>query len=128
MKKNVDEILQRLDTEKITEKIWDMRPELWTKSLAGQAEIVQRLGWLRVVEIMRGEVEKLKAFAQEIVIEGFSHVVLIGMGGSSLAPEVFMRCFVAGGARLDLRVIDSTVPDAVLDINVPWIFERPCSS
>jgi transaldolase/glucose-6-phosphate isomerase len=116
LKKNVDEILQRLDTEKITEKIWDMRPELWTKSLAGQAEIVQRLGWLRVVEIMRGEVEKLTAFAQEILIEGFSHFVLIGMGGSSLAPEVFMRCFVAGGARLDLRVIDSTVPDAVLDI------------
>ena len=116
LKKNVDEILQRLDTEKITEKIWDMRPELWTKSLAGQAEIVQRLGWLRVVEIMRGEVEKLTAFAQEILIEGFSHVALIGMGGSSLAPEVFMRCFGAGEARLDLRVIDSTVPDAVLDI------------
>ena len=53
--------------------------------------IVQRLGWLRVVEIMQGEVEKIKAFAQEIVIEGFSHVALIGMGGSSLAPEVFTR-------------------------------------
>ena len=66
---------------------------------------------------MQGEVEKLKAFAQEIVIEGFSHVALIGMGGSSLAPEVFTRCFGAGGARVsDLRVIDSTVPEAVPDI------------
>lgn len=124
LKKNVDEILHRLDAEKITEKIWDMRPELWTKSLAGQAEIVQRLGWLRVVEIMQGEVEKLKAFAQEIVIEGFSHVALIGMGGSSLAPEVFTRCFEAGGARLDLRVIDSTVPDAVLDIERSMDFRK----
>ena len=116
LQKNVDEILQRLDAEKITEKIWDMRPELWTSYPAGQAEIVQRLGWLRVVEIMQGEVEKLKAFAQEIVMEGFSHAALIGMGGSSLAPEVFMRCFGVGEARLDLRVIDTTVPDAVLDI------------
>ncbi|MFH0960512.1 MAG: bifunctional transaldolase/phosoglucose isomerase [Pseudomonadota bacterium] len=116
LKKNVDEILQRLDTEKITEKIWDMRPELWTGSPNGQAEIAQRLGWLRVAEVMQGEIEKLQAFTQEIVTEGFTHVALIGMGGSSLAPEVFMRCFGSGEARLNLKVIDTTVPDAILDI------------
>ncbi len=116
LRENVDEILKRLDNEKITEKIWDMRPELWTTSLAGRAEIVQRLGWLRVVEIMQGEVDKLKAFAQEIVDEGFRHIALIGMGGSSIAPEAFMQCFGTGEDRPDFRIIDTTVPDAVLEI------------
>lgn len=116
LKKDVDAILHRLDEDKITEKIWDMRPEIWTDSLAGQAEIVQRLGWLRVVETMQGEVEKLQVFAREIADEGFTQAVLVGMGGSSLAPDVFVDCFGIAPGRLELKVIDSTAPDAILDI------------
>ena len=80
------------------------------------AEIAQRLGWLRVVETMTAEVEKLKAFAMGIASEGFKHVALIGMGGSSLAPEVFMECFGKTEGYPDLKVLDSTAPDAILNV------------
>ncbi|MCX5873572.1 MAG: bifunctional transaldolase/phosoglucose isomerase, partial [Deltaproteobacteria bacterium] len=116
LQKTVSETLARFDEEKITEQIWDLRPELWTDDLAGRAEIAQRLGWLRVVETMTGEIDKLKGFANEIAAKGFRHVALIGMGGSSLAPEVFMECFGKAEGFLDLRVLDATAPDAILDI------------
>ena len=114
--KPVQQTLARLDQDKVTHQIWDMRPELWTMDPAGAAEIAQRLGWLRVVETMSAEVEKLKAFAMGIASEGFKHVALIGMGGSSLAPEVFMECFGKTEGYPDLKVLDTTSPDAILDV------------
>lgn len=113
--KPVQETLERLDQDKVTHRIWDMRPELWTQDPGGMAEISQRLGWLRVVETMTAEVDKLKAFAKGIVSEGFKHVALIGMGGSSLAPEVFMECFGKTKGYPDLKVLDTTAPDAILN-------------
>ena len=112
LQRDVDEILVRLDREKVTEQIWDMRPELWTDDPSSRAEIAHRLGWLRIVETMVCEVEKIKNFAIEIVNAGFKHMALIGMGGASLAPEVFMNCFARNLEYPDLRVIDTTVPDS----------------
>ncbi len=116
LQRDVDEILVRLDREKVTEQIWDMRPELWTDDLSSRAEIAHRLGWLRIVETMVCEVEKIKNFATEIVNAGFKHLALIGMGGAALAPEVFMNCFARNREYPDLKVIDTTVPDAIRDI------------
>ncbi|MCL5126629.1 MAG: bifunctional transaldolase/phosoglucose isomerase [Deltaproteobacteria bacterium] len=114
--KPISQTLARFDEEKITQRIWDMRSELWTQDAAGQAEIAQRLGWLRVVETMTAEIEKLKAFAHDIASSGFKHVALIGMGGSSLAPEVFMECFGKAEGYPELKVLDTTVPDTILAI------------
>ena len=74
----------------------------------GTPEIADRLGWLTVAEQMLGEVEDLITFADAVRTDGLRDVVLLGMGGSSLAPEVLRRCFapVAGGLRL--HVLDST--------------------
>ncbi|MGC8603182.1 MAG: bifunctional transaldolase/phosoglucose isomerase [Desulfomonilaceae bacterium] len=116
LQKPVGDTLTRFEKEKIAEHIWETRPELWTQDPAGKAEIAQRLGWLHVVEMMSSEVEKLKAFANEIVAEGFRHVALIGMGGSSLAPEVFSECFGNADGYPDLKVVDTTVPDSILNI------------
>ncbi len=118
LQRDVDEILVRLDREKVTDQIWDMRPELWTDDPSSRAEIAHRLGWLRIVETMVCEVEKLKNFAIEIIAAGYEHVVLIGMGGSALAPEVFLNCFGHNEQYPDLRVIDTTVPDAIRDIEL----------
>jgi glucose-6-phosphate isomerase len=71
-------------------------------------EVADRLGWLPVVAEMRGRTGGLRTFAQAAVEDGFRHVVLLGMGGSSLFPEVLNRTF--GGQDLDLRVLDSTDP------------------
>jgi transaldolase / glucose-6-phosphate isomerase len=74
----------------------------------GTAEIADRLGWLTIAERMLERLEELEAFAEQVSREGFADVVLLGMGGSSLAPEVLRRCFHNRGDRPRLHVLDST--------------------
>jgi transaldolase/glucose-6-phosphate isomerase len=83
---------------------------LWSED---PTEISNRLGWLDVAGRMlaSGELDEVEAFAAGVVDDGLTHAVVLGMGGSSLAPEVLRRTF--GPARLDLRVLDTTHPDAV---------------
>ena len=84
---------------------------LWTENF--QPEIVDRLGWLDLPERMQERINGIKIFAQEIKEETFSDLVLIGMGGSSLAPEVFQRVFKNASGFPKLTVCDSTHPQAV---------------
>jgi glucose-6-phosphate isomerase len=73
----------------------------------GAPEISDRLGWLTIAERMLNQVEDLTAFAEEVRADGLHDAVLLGMGGSSLAPEVLRRCFDStSGAHL--HVLDST--------------------
>jgi glucose-6-phosphate isomerase len=71
-----------------------------------------RLGWLHLHDDMRSRTEELRQFAAEVVADGFSRVVLLGMGGSSLAPEMFASMFHAPGYP-ELVVLDSTHPDQI---------------
>jgi len=75
---------------------------------AGAPEISNRLGWLTIAGRMEGQLADLREFARQVRADGLRDVVLLGMGGSSLAPEVLRRCFgtVAEAARL--HVLDST--------------------
>ena len=84
---------------------------MW-KGAAGTPEIADRLGWLTVAEAMAPDAAGLSAFADEVRAE-FTHVVLCGMGGSSLAPEVLARTFGAAPGYPSLRVLDTTDPRAV---------------
>jgi glucose-6-phosphate isomerase len=79
---------------------------LW--AAAGTPEVANRLGWLTIAERMLGEVEDLLAFAEQVREEGIRDVVLLGMGGSSLAPEVLRRSFDSAPGRPRLHVLDST--------------------
>ena len=74
-------------------------------------EIVNRLGWLDVAARMDEERHCIGALLQDVEQEGYTQALLLGMGGSSLAPEVFARTFGSGALRL--RVLDSTHPAAV---------------
>lgn len=74
---------------------------------------MQRLGWLDAPRNALMEAERLQAWASRLGKSDFSHVVLIGMGGSSLAPEVFRDCFCPHTGALALEVLDTTSPDAV---------------
>jgi transaldolase / glucose-6-phosphate isomerase len=91
-----------VDTAELVERIWSRDATLWT----GRDE-AKWLGWLDEPRRMLERVGELEAFAADTA--GFAHVVLLGMGGSSLAPEVLGRTF--GDERL--HVLDTTHPAAV---------------
>ncbi len=76
-------------------------------------EIADRLGWLDVHERMRAQVADFKAFADEVRAAGITDCVLLGMGGSSLAPEVMRQAYGCKPEHLTLHVLDSTHPDQV---------------
>ncbi len=97
--------------EDVARRIWRKDDTLWGP--AGQAEVANRLGWLTVAEQMREGLDDLRAFAQGVRDEGVKDVVLLGMGGSSLAPEVIRRSFGEQGGWPSLHVLDSTDAGAV---------------
>jgi glucose-6-phosphate isomerase len=80
---------------------------------AHQAEISIRLGWLDVADEMLERLSDMTTFAGEVKRAGFTHALLCGMGGSSLAPEVLRETFGVAKGYLNLAVLDSTDPAAV---------------
>lgn len=97
--------------EKVSARVWKKDPTLWPK--APPAEVPDRMGWIDLPEAMLAQVAELTEFSREVRGEGIEHVVLMGMGGSSLAPQVFREVFPPLGGYPDLRVLDSTHPEAV---------------
>ncbi len=92
-------------------RVWRKDPTLWSPKPV--PEIIDRLGWLHLPEIMHDQVDDLAAFAKGVRSEGIRDVVLLGMGGSSLAPDVFRRTFGNADGYPRLTVLDSTHPAAV---------------
>jgi transaldolase / glucose-6-phosphate isomerase len=104
--------VQRAAEEEVSRRIWARDESLWGGP--GVPEIGNRLGWLTIADRMLEEADEIKAFAAQCQADGLTHCVLLGMGGSSLAPEVFRRSFGQTGGGLRLQVLDSTDPGAVL--------------
>ncbi|HET7236537.1 MAG TPA: glucose-6-phosphate isomerase [Actinomycetota bacterium] len=102
--------LEALDRERVIERIWAKDHTVWKPD---PTEIADRLGWLGVPALMREEIGTLEAFAGRVAADGFRTAVLLGMGGSSLAPEVFMSTFGAADGALELIVLDTTHPATV---------------
>jgi RpiB/LacA/LacB family sugar-phosphate isomerase len=116
----VSEALTRLERSQAARRIWAEDPSLWSEDEAVRALIKNRLGWLTVAGAMRGRLEELRAFAAEVRGDGITHVVLLGMGGSSLAAETLARAFgqasdARGRGSNDpvLTVLDTTDPGAI---------------
>ncbi len=105
--------VRRAVDEQVARRVWEHDESLWGGP--GTPEIADRLGWL-ISDAMLEQADELVAFAREIVGENFTDAVLLGMGGSSLAPEVLWRTFGAPADALDLHVLDSTDPDAILEV------------
>ncbi len=93
------------------QRLWAKDPTLWANK--STPEITDRLGWLNLPEVMREQVPDLTSFREQIKSEGYTHAVLLGMGGSSLAPEVFQNTFGNRAGYPRLHVLDSTHPAAV---------------
>ncbi len=110
------EALAELTRRDVVRRIWDGDGSLWSDDPAVQALARERLGWLQTPELARSQLADLRAFARTLVQEGFTHAVVLGMGGSSLAPLVLRETFGAAAGGLRLEVLDSTDPEAVLDL------------
>ncbi len=103
--------LRQWEADGFIERLLDHDPTLWAPR--GTPEIENRLGWLDLPTTMASKVADLTQFGRDVASEGFTDVVVLGMGGSSLAPEVFQTTFGNAQGHPCLRVLDSTHPAAV---------------
>jgi transaldolase/glucose-6-phosphate isomerase len=114
-RKAVNATLAQMEAAKFGARLWRKDSTLWKPDdPAHQAEIKIRMGWLDVVDLMQTRVTEMTTFAGEARRAKFTHALLCGMGGSSLAPEVLRETFGVAKGYLDLAVLDSTDPAAVL--------------
>jgi glucose-6-phosphate isomerase/transaldolase/glucose-6-phosphate isomerase len=104
--------LGRLRAQQVITRLWNREPALWKDDAAHAGAIANRLGWLSVVDQMRSEAANLTAFSEEVSAAGLRNLVLLGMGGSSLAPEVFSLLFPPSGGRR-FFVLDTTDPESL---------------
>ena len=95
------------------QRLADRDTTLWSDDPAVRAAIAQRLGWLDAPDHFTRQVPAIEAFGDRVRVDGFTTAVVMGMGGSSLAPEVLHRTFGTAEGYLDLRILDSTDPAAV---------------
>ncbi len=108
----IAEQIERAGKEDVVRRIWRKDATLWAPE--GTPEIADRLGWLTISDAMLDQVADLEGFAEECRTAGLEYAVLLGMGGSSLGPEVLRRSF-PDASGLTLHVLDSTDPGAILD-------------
>jgi len=103
-----------LRKSEVIERIWQKDHTVWK---SGDAEISNRLGWLESPRIMVEAASSIKRFVEDVRKDGYTHALLLGMGGSSLAPELFSEVFGAAKGYLQLHVLDSTDPETILEVS-----------
>jgi len=92
-------------------RLWSKDASLWTG-----ADESKWLGWLDIVEVQLNAAGKFATFAKDVRERGFTHILLLGMGGSSLCPEVHSLSFGKQNGFPELHVLDSTDPAQLLAI------------
>ncbi|MFC1915338.1 glucose-6-phosphate isomerase [Chloroflexota bacterium] len=107
---DVAAVLTEIQKRDVVARIWRNDYTVWKPD---PEEIVNRLGWLTVTEMMSEQVSALTSFAEEIRGAGFCRIVLLGMGGASLGAEVLHQTFGSAAGYPELIVLDSTVPACV---------------
>jgi transaldolase/glucose-6-phosphate isomerase len=114
LQRRVNRRLQDWQAQQFGNRLWQKDHTLWSPEPV--PELTDRLGWLELPETMQKQVDALRAFADKAKADGVRHVVLLGMGGSSLAPEVFQQAFGNAPGYPALIVLDSTHPAAVTSV------------
>lgn len=116
---SVDRRVAALVAEAAADRVWRRDVTFWGGDAARQRSVANRLGWLDVASLMRERVAEIEAFASKVKADGFADAVLLGMGGSSLAPEV-LRQSIAAHVRdgwPTLHVLDTTDPATILAVS-----------
>jgi transaldolase/glucose-6-phosphate isomerase len=120
---SVSRRISALVAEDIPSRLWSHDPTLWTTDPAGQAEVRRRLGWLDLPRSSRAALKEIHDFVAAVRRDGLDRVLLLGMGGSSLCPEVLSLVFSSPGASGEklapalkaFAILDSTDPAQVLE-------------
>jgi transaldolase / glucose-6-phosphate isomerase len=112
-----DAEIARLAGEKALKRIWESDPTVFSKDPAHEKSIKSRLGWLRAPAAMQAKIGELETFVAEVAGAGFTDAVLLGMGGSSLCPEVMELTWPSQPGALKLHVLDNTDPAAVAAVD-----------
>jgi transaldolase / glucose-6-phosphate isomerase len=89
-------------------RLWALDASVWTG-----ADESRWLGWLRIADDELAHLDQLEAIARDVRATGFGHALLMGMGGSSLFPELLAMTFAPGPGHPALRILDSTDPEQV---------------
>ncbi|RYY13861.1 MAG: hypothetical protein EOO36_15150, partial [Cytophagaceae bacterium] len=105
-----------LNAKNFTAGFWQKEASLWTDNAEAQDSIRSFMGWTRVAETMRQAVPEIEEFVREVQDAGFEHVVVMGMGGSTMAPIVFEKSFPGTNGGLPISVLDTTDPGTVQQI------------
>jgi len=117
LKPAVDTTLARLAAQDAVGRIWGADPGLWKPGdAAAAASITNRLGWLHSPTWATERADELTAFVNEVQAAGYTDAVLLGMGGSSLAPEVIRRTLGVASGHLELHMLDTTDPASILAV------------
>ena len=111
--KAVEETLADLEKLHAVERMWSKDATLWKSDDAHVKVIKNALGWLNVAGVVREKADELARFGREIADAGFKHIVVMGMGGSSLCVEVLRRTNIPVAGLPELIVLDSTVPATI---------------
>jgi len=117
----VDATIVEMQEANVLQRIRDLDQTVWQDD---PEEITNRLGWLDIADRMLDEVDGLTDFVNQVREAGYTYALLMGMGGSSLAPEVFSLTFGKADGYLDLDILDTTDADAVRNIEAKIDFAK----
>jgi len=109
----LDTVFSQLDRDGFADRLWARHTDLWSSDYGVRQTIANRLGWLDALGFGASQLPRVQAFVRRVRAQRFTDVVLFGMGGSSLAPEVFHRLFGRDDQLPRFSVLDSTDPAAV---------------
>ena len=118
--KIIREKLSRLRELQVISRIWQKDHTVWKND---PAEISNRLGWLQNQRKMTSEIPGLEQFVKKVRAAGITRVILLGMGGSSMAPEMFRKIFDVKPGYPDLTVLDTTDPDTIFALEQSLIIK-----
>lgn len=109
----ITQTLEKLQRERVIPRLWAHDHTLWHSE---PTEITNRLGWLHCTEWMPARLHQLTALVKGLQKDGYRQAILLGMGGSSLAPHVLRQVFGVQEGFLDLQVLDTTDPDTIASV------------
>jgi len=116
LQENLNNQFTSFASHSIIKRLWEKDYTVWRSEEAHKKSILNRLGWLNSMDLMKANVDSLISFAVDIKNAGCTHVVVLGMGGSSLCPDVCRATFGSASGFPQLHVLDSTNPASVLRI------------
>jgi len=108
-----EEACAQLEQLEFVDALWNKRLDRWTADPATQTLIANRLGWLTAIDFIVSQRSRLASFAEAVNRDDVSDVVLLGMGGSSLAPDVLRQVLGTAAGHPRLSVLDSVDPESV---------------